>query len=56
MRFTPLSGHTKDHHKNYTNCLPAWHAYICYGRSLTVQPDCIKSRVMCGTFYGGTCT
>ena len=19
-------GHTKDHHKNGTNCLPAWHA------------------------------
>ena len=27
--FMPLSGHTKDHHKNCTNCLPAWHAYIC---------------------------
>ena len=21
-----ISGHTKDHRKNGTNCLPAWHA------------------------------
>ena len=21
-------GHTKDHHKNSTNCLPAWHACV----------------------------
>ena len=24
--FASLPGHTKDHHKNGTNCLPAWHA------------------------------
>ena len=23
--FASRSGHTKDHHKNGTNCLPAWH-------------------------------
>ena len=23
--FVFRSGHTKDHHKNGTNCLPAWH-------------------------------
>ena len=26
--FAPQSGHTKDQHKNGTNCLPAWHACI----------------------------
>ena len=25
-KFASWSGHTKDHHKNGTNCLPAWHA------------------------------
>ena len=24
--FASRTGHTKDHHKNGTNCLPAWHA------------------------------
>ena len=24
--FASRSGHTKYHHKNGTNCLPAWHA------------------------------
>ena len=24
--FASQPGHTKDHHKNCTNCLPAWHA------------------------------
>ena len=24
--FASRSGHTKDHHQNGTNCLPAWHA------------------------------
>ena len=24
--FASRPGHTKDHHKNSTNCLPAWHA------------------------------
>ena len=26
--FVPRSGHTKDHHKKGTNCLPAWHASV----------------------------
>ena len=25
-QFASCPGHTKDHHKNGTNCLPAWHA------------------------------
>ena len=25
-RFASRPGHTKDHHKNGTNCIPAWHA------------------------------
>ena len=25
MSLPPGLGHTKDHHKNGTNCLPAWH-------------------------------
>ena len=24
--FASRPGHTKDHHKNGTNCLPTWHA------------------------------
>ena len=35
--FASRPGHTKDHH---------------YGRSLRVQPDCLKGRVVCGTVYG----
>ena len=26
--FASRPGHTKDHHKNGTNCLPAWHAML----------------------------
>ena len=44
----PRPGHTKDHHKNGTNCLPA----CAKGRNLTVQPDCLKGLVVCGTVYG----
>ena len=29
--FTPRPGHTEYHHKNVTNCLPAWHAGIRVG-------------------------
>ena len=29
--FAPRSGHTKDHHKNGTKCLPAWHACVRVG-------------------------
>ena len=41
----------KDHHKNGTNCFPAWHGRH-KGRSFTVQPDCLKGWVVCGTVYG----
>ena len=34
--FVLRQGHTKDQHKNGTNCLPAWHTCI---------------RVVCGTVY-----
>ena len=47
-RFAPQPGHTKNHHKNDINYLPAWHL----DRSLTVHFDCLKGRVVCGTFYG----
>ena len=29
--FAPRPGHTKDHHKNDTSCLPAWHACVRVG-------------------------
>ena len=29
--FTPQPGHTKDHHKHGTNCLPAQHADVSVG-------------------------
>ena len=29
--FAPQSGHTKDHHKNGTDCLRAWHACVRVG-------------------------
>ena len=29
--FGPRPGHTKDHHRNGTNCLPAWRACIRVG-------------------------
>ena len=54
MCVTSQPGHTKDHHKNGTNCLLSWHA-MRLGWSLTVQPDClklVKGRVVCGTVYG----
>ena len=47
--FASRPGHTKDLHKNGKDCLPAWHAMRW---SLTVQPDCLKGRVVCGTVYG----
>ena len=49
--FASRPGHSKNHHKNGTNCLPTWHA-MRKGRSLVVQPDCLKGRVVCGTVYG----
>ena len=50
-QFASRPRHTKHHHENGTNCLPTCHA-MHYGRSLTVQPDCLKGRVVCGTVYG----
>ena len=41
--FASRPGHTKHHHKNGTDCLPAWHA---------VQHDCLKGLVVSGTVYG----
>ena len=32
--------------------LPPCIARMCKGRSLTVQPDCLKWQVVCGTVYG----
>ena len=46
--FMSRPGHTKEHYKNGTNYLPAWHA----GMRVKVQPDCIKGRVVSGTVYG----
>ena len=48
-RFAPQSGHTKDHHKMVQTlpCISCMH----YGRSLTVQPNCLKGRVVYGTVY-----
>ena len=43
--------HTKDHSKNGTNCLRALHARVT-GRTLTVKPDSLKGRVVCGIVYG----
>ena len=48
-RFAPRPGHTKDHHKNGTNCLPALHACVRIG---VWQPDCLKGWVVCGAVYG----
>ena len=28
LGFESWQGHTKDHHKSDTNCLPAWHAGV----------------------------
>ena len=49
--FASRPGHTKDHHKNGTYCLPAWHT-MRKGWSLAVQPNCLKGRVVCGSVYG----
>ena len=29
--FASWPGHTKDHHENVTNCLPAWYACVMVG-------------------------
>ena len=50
--FAPWPGHTKDLHKNGTNCLPAWHACVWVGVwqcSPTVLK--LKGLVVCGTVY-----
>ena len=46
--FAPWPGHTKDLHKNGTNCLPAWHACV----RVDSAADCVKGGVVCGTVYG----
>ena len=46
--FASRPGHTKDHHNNGTNCLPACVRVGVFA----VQPNCLKGRVVCGTFYG----
>ena len=42
--FGRLLVHTKDPHKDGTNCLPVWHTGI--------KPDCVIGWVVCGTVYG----
>ena len=50
--FASRPGHTKDHHKNGTNCLPAWHACMSVlGGILTKQTDCHKGCVVWRTVY-----
>ena len=44
-------GHTEDHHKMVQCASLHMHA-MHKGRSLTMQPDCLKGRVVCGTVYG----
>ena len=44
-------GHTKDHHRNGTHCLPNWYACLRVG-VFRVQPDCLKGRVLCENVYG----
>ena len=46
--FASLSGHTKDHHKMAQTAS----LYCTHALGLTVQPDCLKGRVVCGTVYG----
>ena len=36
-RFAPRPSHTKDHYKNGTNCLPAWHTGFRVGISQCSQ-------------------
>ena len=51
--FASRPGHTKNHNKNGTNCLPAWHPGVRVRVSLlAVQPDCGKGWVACGTLFG----
>ena len=50
--FAPRPSHTKNHNKNGTNCLHAWHTGVRVGVwqcSLNV----FKGLVVCGTVYGG---
>ena len=48
--FASPPGHTKDHQKNGTNCLPTLHACVRVG--VKVQPNFLKGRIVCGTVYG----
>ena len=47
--FVPKPVHTKDHHKNGTNCLSAWHTANRIG-----VWQCVKDRPVCGAVYGDT--
>ena len=42
--------HTKDHHKRYK--LHPCIGPMRKGRNLSVQPDCLKGRIVYGTVYG----
>ena len=44
---------TKDHHKKWYK-LPLCWVRGYYGRSLAVQPDCVKGLIVCGIVYGDT--
>ena len=49
--FESRHGHTKDHHKNGANYLPALHKCIRVGVG-QCNPIRLKGRVVCGTVYG----
>ena len=50
-RFAPRSDHTTDHHRNATNSLPTWHAYVRVRVLQCILTVLSKGRVMCGTVY-----
>ena len=49
----PRSGHTKDYHKNGTNCIFAWHAVVRIG-VWQCKPSYVKGQVV--ELYMETCT
>ena len=50
--FESRPGFTKDHHKMVGYKLHPCMAHRRKGRSFTVQPDCLKGRVVCETVKG----
>ena len=52
--FASRPGHTKDHRKNGTNCLPAWHACVRveFGSAARLS----KKARLCVELSMGTCT